>query len=144
MLAVWALAAFAGMVAYEDVPLQDVISSADAAVVVRLGDPAMRHAEIPVPGSEEKSCGTYSYGVWRVTVDEVVRAPSRGPELSPGDVINVFPGNTPDRGGRGLHRRHLPRHAVHRVAAVGRMDWRENGIPTLHRTKENDKRDKHI
>lgn len=91
-----AFAAVASQVFYEELPLADVVSSADAAVIVDVGADGMRSVEIPIPGSPEKSCGTYTYGVWRVTVREVVTVPRFGPALSPGQVINVFPGNTAD------------------------------------------------
>lgn len=91
----WIAAAYAGVVVNEDVGLDEVVGWAQAAVVVELGTPAMIPVKIPIPGSPEKDCGTYDYGVWRVTVTEVVAAPS-GLDLQPGAVINVYPGNTPE------------------------------------------------
>lgn len=91
----WIAAAYAGVVVNEDVGLDEVVGRAQAAVVVELGKPAMSPVKIPVPGRDGKDCGTYDFGVWRVTVKDVVAAPS-GLDLQPGAVINVFPGNTPE------------------------------------------------
>lgn len=94
MLALILGIATAGQVHNEDVSLGQVAGWSLAAVVVQLETPASRSVEIPVPRAGLKGCGTYAYGVHRVTVVEVLQPPPKPLSLVPDQAINVFLANT--------------------------------------------------
>lgn len=89
-------AAHAGQVFEEPVGLDEVIDRAVAVAIVQLGTPAGTPVEIPVPPAGDRDCGTYAYGLLRVDVVEVLRAPPADRKLVVGEPIAVYYANTGD------------------------------------------------